>query len=50
MTSDQIFEIIFGRVGRGRLNLKGATCSFAREFVDVKYALRTLPKGKRKLK
>ena len=50
MTSDQIFEIIFGRVGRGRLNLKGATCSFAREFVDVKVCTQNIAQGKTKTK
>lgn len=50
MTSDQIFEIIFGRPGNGRFNLKGATCSFARESVDFKVFTQNIAQGKKKTK
>lgn len=55
MTSDRIIEIIFERFGKGRVHLKGTTCSFVKECVDFKlteteYALNTLSKGQRKLK
>lgn len=36
MASDGIFDIIFGRRGKGRFNLKGVTCSFLRECVNFK--------------
>ena len=49
-TSDQIFEIIFGRLGKGRFNLKGATGSFAREFVDFKACTQNIAQGKTKTK
>lgn len=50
-----MFEIIFGRLGKGRFNQKGDTCSFVRECVDFKEtesecALSMLPKRERKPK
>lgn len=50
MTSDQIFDVIFGRLGKGRFNLNRTTCSFAREFADFKVCTQTTAQGKRKTK